>query len=612
MNDDLLHYYNRELSYVRQLGQQFAQANPDVAPQLGMDSGAGAGDPYVERLIEAFAFINARTRKKLDDDFPELVDAMLGVLYPHYQAPVPSMAIVQFELDPDQGDMAAGYPIPRGAALETEEVDGQPCFYQTCYDLTLYPIRVTGAGIDPLTLAPPIPDQAKACAVLRMDMATFSEEVGWDKMGLDSLRVFLAGDTAYTHAMYELLFNHVVQVVLTDGRPTSEPIVLEPDCLRPVGFGKNEGMLAYSSRSFHGYRVLTEYFACPEKFLFFEVTGLSPKVRSRIGHKAQLLFYIDRQNDDLAGKVNGEMFRLGCTPIVNLFRKQADPFRLTHQQSQYPLVPDARRQRAMEVYSVEQVSAVDPDGRVEEIQPFYSVQHSVDRAHQRTYWYASRRHADPIDGVIDPGTDVDLTFVDLGFQLAAPADRTIQVQTICLNRDLPGRLEFGGGHPRMRLSKGGPIVPVRCLTIPTPTRRPPLKAAAMWRLISHLSLNHLSLVGGEDGAMALREMLMLYQFAGKPEHMAKVHGIAEVHSRRTTARVGPHGAAGFCRGTEVTIAFDPDRFADQGLFLFATVMERFLGLYCSINSFSRMVAVSHPRQEVIHRWPPRAADRILL
>lgn len=611
MSDELLQYYNRELSYVRQLGQQFARAYPDVAPQLGIDGGGGAQDPYVERLIEAFAFINARTSKKLDDDFPEIADAMLGVLYPHYQAPVPSMAIVQFELDPSQADMVGGYSIPRGAELETEEVDGQPCFYQTCYGLTLYPLRVIQASIDPLDLAPPVPWAEQACAVLRVRIASFSEEAGLKKMSAGSLRFFLAGQTAYANAIYELLFRHAVQVALTDGTNGAEPVVLGTQCLGPVGFSKDEGLLAYSARSFRGYRVLTEYFALPEKFRFFELGGLTAQVRARIGQTADLLVYIDKQDDDLARNVGAEMFRLGCTPIVNLFKKRADPFRLTHQQSKCRVVPDERRKNAMEIYRVDRVSAVDPDGRAEVIQPFYSVNHAIDRPDQRAYWYASRRPADPVEGVVDAGTEIDLTFVDLAFDPAAPADRTIQVETICLNRDLPVRLEFGGGHPRMQLSKGGPIAPIQCLTVPTPTRRPSLKAAAMWRLISHLSLNHLSLTG-VDGAAALRELLMLYEFAGTPERMAKIQGITEVRSRRATARVGWAGAAAFCRGTEVTITFDEDRFADRGLFLFATVLERFLGLYCSINSFSRMVAVSQPRQEVIHRWPPRAADRVLL
>ena len=612
MSDELLQYYNRELSYVRQLGQQFAQANPDVAPQLGLDGGTASQDPYVERLIEAFAFINARTHKKLDDDYSQISDALLGVLYPHYQAPVPSMAITQFELAADQGDMVAGYPIPRGAGLETEEVDGHPCFYQTCYGLMLYPIRVAHASIESLDVAPPMASADQTRAALKIGLSSFTPDAGLNKMSIESLRFFLTGPTVYTNAMYELLFNHAVEVVLTSGVKGSEPVVLGPDNIRPVGFGKDEGMLAYSRKSFHGYRVLSEYFAMPEKFLFFDLIGLDASVLSGLGHTADLWIYLDKQDDALARHVSAEMFRLGCTPIVNLFKKSADPFRLTHQQSKYHLVPDERRRSAMEIYSVEQVSVVDQAGKSEAVEPFYSVQHAVDRPDQRFYWYASRRVADPVDGKVDNGTEIDLAFVDLSFNPAEPADRTIQAETVCLNRDLPGRLEFGGGHPRMQLSSGGPIAPIRCLTAPTPTRRPPLKAAATWRLISHLSLNHLSLTDDVDGAAALKQILMLYEFMGTPERMAKIHGIAEVNSKRVTTQVGPHGAAGFCRGTEVAVSFDPERFSDQGLFLFATVLERFLGLYCSINSFTRMIAVSHPSKEVIHRWPPRAADRVLL
>ena len=612
MNNDLLHYYNRELSYIRHLGHQFAQANPDVAPQLGLDRAAIAQDPYVERLIEAFAFINARTHKKLDDDFSEISDALLNVLYPHYQAPVPSMAIVQLELAADQGDLAAGYSIPRGAGIETEEVDGHPCFFQTCYALTLYPLRVGQARIDSLGVIPQVGAADRARSVLRIGIASFTPDAGLNKMPVDRLRFFISGPTAYANAVYELIFRHAVEVAICGEGKDCEPVVLGTSNIAPVGFEKDEGMLAYSRRSFHGYRLLSEYFAIPEKFLFFDLCGLSPSVLANLSQKAEIWIYLDKQDDNVARHVDAETFRLGCTPIVNLFRTLADPFRLTHEQSEYHLVPDERRRDALEVYSVQEVSVIDQAGRCEVVEPFYSIQHAIDRPGDRFYWYASRRDADPLDGKSDAGTEIDLMFVDLSFQPIEIADRTVRVETICLNRDLPGRLEFGGGRPRMQLSTGGPLAPIRCMTAPTPTRRPPLDAAATWRLISHLSLNHLSLTGGVEGADALKQILMLYEFMGTPERMAKIHGIARVEYKRSTAQIGPRGTAWFCRGNDVAVSFDTERFGDQGLFLFATVLERFLGLYCSINSFTRMTALTYPGNKVIYRWPPRAANRVLL
>jgi type VI secretion system protein ImpG len=186
-----------------------------------------------------------------------------------------------------------------------------------------------------------------------------------------------------------------------------------------------------------------------------------------------------------------------------------------------------------------------------------------------------------------------------------------------LNRDLPRLLPFGGDQPRLQLSEGrGLVADIRCLTAPTPTRRPALKHGARWRLIAHLTLNHLSIVaegeGDGEGAAALREILKLYDFADSPATRALIDGVRAAHSERVTARVGPPGQAAVCRGVEVTLRFNAERFAGHGLYLFACVLERFLALYCSVNSFSRLVATVEGREGVWCRWPPRAGEQILL
>jgi type VI secretion system protein ImpG len=205
-----------------------------------------------------------------------------------------------------------------------------------------------------------------------------------------------------------------------------------------------------------------------------------------------------------------------------------------------------------------------------------------------------------------------LTLVDLDLEPATAADWTVVVQTTCLSRDLPLRLPFGGGQPRLRLTTGGPIEKVTCVTPPTKTRRPPLREGTIWRLISHLSLNHLSLADNESGAEPLREILSLYDFTGSPETRDVIAGLLGVESRRVVGRVNSPVSAGFCRGIEVSLHFDEDKFSGNGLFLFASVLERFLGLYSSINSFTKTKATTNRREEPLHEWPPRAGERVLL
>lgn len=607
MSDELLPYYDRELAFVRRLGAEFAEAHPKIAGRLRLSPDT-AEDPHVERLIEAFAYLNARLRHKLDDDFPELSDAMLSVLYPHYLSPIPSLAIVQFVLDRSQGELTAGYAVPRETLLETEPVDGQPCRFRTCYPVTLWPVELCQAGLAARPFAAPVtPFSASAAAVLRIRLQCLSNDVTFAALTLDRLRFYLKGQAQHVYALYELLFNNVLGIALAASPQDPQPALLAPECIEPVGFERDQGLLPYTPRSFVGYRLLTEYFSFPEKFLFFDLAGLGNGALAPAGRTLDVYCYLDRSLPDLEQNITADSFQLGCTPAINLYPQRAEPIALTHTESEYRVVPDARRPRSCEVYSIDRVSATSPADETREFSPFYSVRHASAGNPQKAFWHAVRR---PASGV-DPGTEVYLSLLDLQFDPAAPADWTLDVQTTCLDRDLPHRLPFGEGEPRLRLPGGAPLQRIACLTRPTRTLRPALRRGALWRLISHLSLNHLSLANGEQGADALREILKLYDFADSAQTRAMLDGILDVHSRRIVGRAGG-GRPGFCRGVEVTVHFDETRFAGSGVYLFACVLERFLGLYCSVNSFSRLVATTNMREGELRRWAPRAGETVLL
>jgi type VI secretion system protein ImpG len=612
MSDALLPYYDRELSYVRRLAGQFAEAHPKIAARLrlGPDS---SEDPHVERLIEAFAYLNARTRRKLEDDFPEITEALLGVLYPHYQLPIPSMAIVQFDLAEEQNGLTAGATLPRHTPLETEPIQGLPGRFRTCYPVTLHPIELREATLSrPPFAAPTAPHVAQAAAVLRLVLGCRAEAVSFADLTVGSLRFFLKGQPQHVYRLYELLFNNALGVALARGAADPAPVFLDRDCLRPVGFERDEGLLPYTARSFVGYRLLTELFAFAPKFLFVDLAGLGDGALSRVGNQLEVFIYLNRAAPDLEQNLSADTFRLGCTPVVNLYAQRAEPIALTQTQYEHRVVPDARRPLAHEVYSIDRVTASARDGSEVEFQPFFSVKHAQAGRAGQTFWHAVRRPAESGHGPTDHGTEVFLSLVDLEMQPSAPADWTVDVETTCLNRDLPGRLPFGGDQPRLQVSEGGALVGrVACLTPPTPTLRPALQQGALWRLISHLSLNHLSLVGEGDQAHALREILKLYDFTDSAETRQRIDGLLEVRSRRITGRPRGQGAEAFCRGVEVTVRFDEAKFTGSGVLLFASVLERFLGLYCSMNSFTKLIATVKGREGELRRWPPRMGEQTL-
>ncbi len=618
MRDDLKLYYERELDYLRQLGAEFAGKYPKIAQRLVLETDKESPDPHVERLLEGFAFLAARVHLKIDDEFPEITEALLSILYPHYIRPMPSMTIVEMHLDAEEGGVAAPQQVPRGAGLNSRPVGGVPCQFRTCYETTVWPLEVkAGEWTSPDRLSPPV-KSLEAAAAVRIEIQA-PQDVQMAKLGLETLRLHVAGNASIAHALYELLCANTVQILVRDPSPGSRvrPLALRPENLRPLGFEEAEAMLPYPRRSFPGYRVLQEYFTFPEKFFFFDLEGLEEAWTQGFKNRFELVFLLspfeggDRRQL-LEQGVNAKTFRLNSTPVVNLFALTAEPILLTQRRYEYPLIPDVRRPFATEVFSVEEVISVNPqDNQVLHFEPFYSFRHTTQkdaaRGGPQTFWIAHRR-ASAKSG--DEGTDVSLALVDLSARPLHPDTDTLTVRAMCTNRDLPARLAFGNEDGDFDLEGGAAVKRIVALRKPTNAVRPPLGSAALWRLISHLSLNYLSLV--EEGREALQEILKLYDFTGSAFSERQIDAITGLKSGPHFARLISENGVTFARGTRVEIEFDEDQFAGGGVFLFASAIERFLGEYVSLNSFSQLIARSRQRKEALKQWPPRAGQMILM
>ncbi len=614
MTDELLPFYNRELAWFRRMAGEYSRAHPKIAARLRMSETA-VEDPHVSRMIEAFAFLNARTRRKIDDDFPEIPQAMLQVLYPHYLAPFPSSAIIRMALGRDQADLVDGYPVERGAMLETEPVEGDALRFRTSYPVTLWPIEVRKASLQGFPApAPPTPWTSRARSVIRIDLACYGTKVPVSQYRPGSLRFYLNAPPQTVIQLYESIFNNSAGVAITDGTDKGQPVLLGRESLAPVGFGKDESLFDLSPRAFPGYQLLTEYFVFPEKFLFFDLTGLDERTMGRLGGASgfSVFIFLDQHREELEQSVSTETFQIGCTPVVNLYPQRAEPIRLTQNQPVWRIVPDARRPLLHEIWSIDQVVALSPDNEQVEYSPFYSLRHHVGAGEEEgRFWHASRQAGAPGEGSDDKGTDMWLSLVDLQFDPAVRSEWTVDVTTTCLNRDLPARLPFGGGQPYMQLSDGGPLQRLVCLTAPTRTLRPAWGYGTLWRLISHLTLNHLSLFSPDDGPEPLREILRLYDLSDSEETRHMISGLLSVRARRVVGRPGAVVSGGFCRGLEVTLGFDEDKFTGGSVYLLASVLEHFLGLYASINSFTRTVVTTRRREGPLCQWPPRAGEMIL-
>ncbi len=613
MRDDLLYYYERELSFLRRMGAEFAQKYPKVASRLLLEP-AKCEDPHVERLLEGFAFLAARVHLKLDDDLSEISEALLQVVHPHHVRPIPSMSIVTFELDSEQGKLTTGFHIPRESSLYSAPVGGTPCRFRTCYETTLWPLAVAEAQwVTPDRLRPPI-KAADAVGALRLVLRCFPD-VTFGTLELDTLRLYLNGESALVSTLYELLCGNCTQVIIRDPAPKTKraAITLPPSMLRPVGFAKDEGMLPYPRQSLLSHRLVQEYFTFPEKFSFVDLAGFDQVRAAGFGSEAEVILLIApferaERRQALESGVTSETFKLGCCPVINLFPQTSEPIALTQTQYETLIGPDARRRTTTEIYSVDEVTAVTPGaGEPRRFEPFYSYRRPRNGGGPQVFWRISRR---PAGWRTDLGTDVYLAFANASGEPAEPEAEVVTAHLTCFNADLPSRLPFGVPEGDFEMPGGGPIRRIATLVKPTPVIQPPLGKPQLWRLISQLSLNSASLV--EEGAEGLQELLRLHNPGESAVGENHIQGIKGVTAAPSYARLDSSHGITFARGHRVEIEFDEEHFTGGGVYLLASVLEHFFGLYCSMNSFSVLAARTRQRKQVLREWPPRAGWKPLL
>lgn len=592
------HYYQSELSALRQLGKRFAERNPALAPFLGQ----GARDPDVERLLEGFAFLTGRLRQKLDDELPELTHSLMHLLWPNYMRPLPAFAMLQFDPLQRPGPALA---VPRGTPVEANPVQGVSCRFRTA------------AACEVLPLAPSGMEYAVqgdgALLGLRLSM-TADGHLG--ELGLERLRLHLAGERYIGQSLYLDLLRHLdgIRLSLLDGagQPLADahgqpPGVLHlgADCLQPAGFAEDEALIPYPLNCFRGYRHLQEFFAFQDKLLCVELRGLEaigrlPPELLRQARGLELRFAI-RQGGARRIRPTLDNLRLYCTPVVNLFAHDAIPIRLDGRQDQYLLRPAEFEPQHCEVFSVERVTGWQPGGMgYAEYVPFESFEHdrSFDVPQARPHYSVRQQPS-----LLGDGLETWLSFG------ARSLDRqeTLSVELTCSNRNLPLQLAAG---EICRPAEGTPqALRFRNLGAPTPSYAPPLHRDFLWKLISNMSLNYLSLADVE----ALKAILATYDLPRHHDQQAEKVGRRRLDGlRRIAHRHVDRLHRGLpVRGVRTELVMDPDCYLGEGeLFLFASVLNEFFALYASLNSYHELLVQS--TQGEVYRWTPRMGQQPLL
>ncbi len=624
MDPRLLRLYNQELQHLREMGAEFAAQFPKIAARLGME-GIEVTDPYVERLLEGVGFLAARVQLKLEAEFPRFTQRLLEIVYPNYLAPTPSMLIAQFQPDLNEANLARGVTIPRGSPMRSilGKGDATACEFRTAHDVTLWPLEIASASY--FSFAPDLPLNAlpggvKVKGGVRLRLRA-TAGLKFNQIGLDRLRLFLSGADEVAYKLHELCMGAPAGVLVgPPARPLPWYEFLPRRNIRPVGYDDEHALLPVTLRGFQGYRLLQEYFAFSQRFLFADIEGLAATLRRHEGDELELVLLFERGDAQLESVVDAANFSLHCTPAVNLFPKRADRIHVTEATYEYHVVPDRTRPMDFEVYEVAGITGFGTGTEGEQtFLPFYSAFHHESPEHQAYYTVqreprllsAAQKRTGFRSSYV--GSEVFVSLVDPEEAPFSGELRQLALTIACTNRDLPLTMPLGLGKTDFLLESAAPVNAIRCLKGPSKPCSALREGNIAWRFINQLSLNYLSLVESSEreGAAALRELLGLYATIGDAAESKQIEGLRRVAVRPLVRRFPIPGPVTFGRGLEVTLEVDELAFQGGSAFLFGCVMEQFLARHVSINAFTETVLRSTARGEIM-RWVPRCGERPIL
>ncbi|BCG65714.1 MAG: type VI secretion system protein ImpG [Methyloprofundus sp.] len=619
-----LEYYQRELQFIREMGSEFAQQYPKIAASLDL-GGTECADPYVERLLESFAFLTARIQLKMDAEFPRFTQHLLEIVYPHYLAPLPSMAVVQIQPDLKGGVTENGFILPRQTRLLSHSnVKGRSkCEFRTAHELTLWPIQIKEASYLPLGEALRYAGSGinGVKAGIRLKLQTV-QDFTFQQLNIENLPMYLHGSGSLPFQLYELLLGHCVAVVLQGKNKSSQAYrkVLNKTSIQALGFDAEQALLPGKSASFQGYRLLQEYFALPQRYLFVDIAQLQPALQDCNATEIEIVILLDHNISKFEGLIGVSHFMLNCTPAINLFPKRTDRIHLKQQSTEHHIVVDRTKPNDFEVFSLKDVEGYAVGTTTEQVfRPFYSSQQDMGVGDCAYYTIRRQQTLEPTTSRVGKlktdyiGSEAFISLVDASEAPYSTELKQLGLEALCTNRDLPKMMMLGEGKTDFNWVVNAPIEAVRCLAGPTDPEPSHAEGEHAWRLINHLSLNYLSLVNNDSkqGATVLRDLLRLYGNYAEPSIGQQIEGLISVNSKVVTVRIPVSGPMCFGRGLEITLNFDESAFVGAGCFLLGAVMEQFFRKYASINSFTQLVIKTRERGEIM-RWPVRTGTRATL
>jgi len=374
------------------MGKEFAQSHPKIASRLDLTS-MSPQDPYVERLLEGFAFLTARIRLRMDAQYPEFTQNLLGLLYPNLVAPTPSCGVFEFQPDFKEGALIDGFTIPRGTSMITRpESTDTACEFLTTSDIILRPLVVDEAEYtdQPSLIQKWLPDTPKLEAAIRLRIR-IATDAPMESLSLDPLSFFISGDGAQPDRILQSLVMDASKIVAHPVDPDYTPNTSNPLTIRHDGFSNEEHLLPYSAKTFSGHRLLQEAFILMEKFRFVSILGLETALKEQDCRVFDIVFGLTKAIPEFETSIVPEAFRLHCVPAINLFERRADRISVTAGQSEHIVIVDRTRPQGYEVYDVLGIDGLtDKNAKRLKFEPIFQPEQQEDNRKTNGYFNTRR------------------------------------------------------------------------------------------------------------------------------------------------------------------------------------------------------------------------------
>lgn len=604
MLDDLLPYYNQELNNIREVAEEFAKAHPKVARHLNM-SHERVDDPDILRLIESFAFLTAQVKYKIDDDLPEILESVLSVINPIHLMPLPAVSIIQFH---PHAELTSPYSIPKNTPIETIPSSNINCKFNTVYHTDLLPINLSFAEYKEVYSDEKIVESKKSPrSIIRMVVEYNDTKNTFSQKNPEKIRFFINAADHIAHRIYEMIFKHTIAIGLKS--PDEDKIIfLSSDQIKPVGFDLEESIFSSTSQINQEYNILLDYFVFHEKFLFFELEGLNANNLSTIKDKLEIIFYCDEIDNTLTNVINSKIFKLGCTPVINLFEHFAEPINLDNNKHEYKIIPDLKYiKQELEIFSVKKVSVFRNDGVELEVNPLYGIKYKWNNSNfiPNFYWHIKRR----INSC--KKFEMFISFTDLEYNTLPVFEKIVYIESLCTNVDLPSHLPFGSQESILQISgKTAPVASIECLIPFNTSIQPKLRNALRWKIISHMTTNLLGISNQSICTDMLKEILSLYNLKSSESVKIIIDSIYSVECKKIQTRNLKSSRGAICHGIEILVKLEIYDLMKAGIYMFGCILDRIFAHFASINSFTKLTIFINNKE--YHSWPIRLGSRPLL